>query len=136
MSRKSWVVQADDKLIFVCDNGKFVKKPSTAKGPLFDGPTQILFRAKTTSLPSDPLLAVYRIGDGVYSNALSWESLTKCTSRGKTWLPEGAELIHLGGSYIVEKSGRKKDVALKVAEVKQRPVGGKGTKVCNFEDLA
>ena len=136
MSRKSWVVQADDKLIFVCDNGKFVKKPASAKGPLFDGPTQILFRAKTTSLPEDALLAVYKIGDSVYTNAMSWEALTKCTSKGKTWLPDGAELIHLGGSYIVKKAGRKKDVALKVSEVKQRPVGGKGTKVCNFVDLA
>ena len=136
MSRKSWVVQADDKLIFVCDNGKFVKKPASAKGPLFDGPTQILFRAKTTSLPEDALLAVYKIGDSVYTNAMSWEALTKCTSKGKTWLPDGAELIHLGGSYIVKKAGRKKDVALKVSEVKQRPIGGKGTKVCNFVDLA
>ena len=136
MSRKSWVVQNDDKLLFVCDNGMFVKKPATAKGPLFDGPTQVLFRAKTSSLPTDPLLAVYKIGDGIYSNAFSWENLTKCTSKGKIWLPKGAELIHIGGSYIIEKAGRKKDIALKVSEVKQRPIGGKGTKVCNFIDLA
>ena len=135
MSRKSWVVQSDDKLIFVCDNGKFVKVGATAKGPLFDGPTSVLFRAKTTSLPEAPLLAVYSIGDSVYANAMSWEALTKCTSRGKTWLPEGAELIHLGGSYIVEKAGRKKNVELKVSEVKQRPIGGKGSKVCNVSDL-
>ena len=135
MSRKSWVVQADDKLIFVCDNGMFVKKPASAKGPLFDGPTSVLFRAKTTSLPGDPLLAVYKIGDGVYTNALPWEALTKCTSKGKTWLPTGAELIHLGGSYVVKKAGRKKDVELRVADVKQRPVGGKGSKVCNVSDM-
>ena len=136
MSRKSWVVQSDDKLIFVCDNGKFVKVGATAKGPLFDGPTSILFRAKTTSLPESPLLAVYSIGESVYTNVLTWESLTKCTSRGKIWLPEGAELIHLGGSYIVEKAGRKKNVELKVNDVKQRPAGGKGSKVCNLADLA
>jgi DNA gyrase subunit A len=136
MSRKSWVVQADDKLIFVCDNGMFVKKPATAKGPLFDGPAKILFRAKTTSLPQDPLLAVYRIDDAVYANAMTWESLTKCTSKGKVWLPEGAELIHIGGSHVVKKAGRKKDIELRVSEVKQRSVGGKGSKVCNVSDLA
>jgi DNA gyrase/topoisomerase IV subunit A len=136
MSRKSWVVQSDDKLIFVCDNGKFVKVGATAKGPLFDGPTNVLFRAKTTSLPESPLLAVYSINGSVYTNVLIWESLTKCTSRGKIWLPEGAELIHIGGSYVVEKAGRKKNIELKVAEVKQRPVGGKGSKVCNLSDLA
>ena len=135
MSRKSWVVQADEKLVFVCDNGMFVKKPASAKGPLFEGPAQILYRAKTSSLPSDPLLAVYRIGDGIYTNTMAWESLTKCTSRGKSYLPDGAELIHLGGSYVVKKAGRKKDIELRVSEVKQRPVGGKGTKVCNVSDL-
>jgi len=135
MSRKSWVVEKDDKLVFVCSNGKYVKVGSAAKGPLFDGPTEILFRAKTSSLPEIPLLAVYKIGDGVYANVMNWESLTKCTSRGKNWLPEGAELIHLGGNYTVEKEGRKKDVQLDTKTTKQRPVGGKGTKVCNLSDL-
>jgi len=135
MSRKSWVVQADDKLLFVCDNGMFVKRPASAKGPLFDGPVQVLFRAKTSSLPTDPLLAVYRIGDGIYTNTLPWELLTKCTSRGKNYLPDNAELIHLGGSYIVEKAGRKKNIELRVSEVKQRAIGGKGSKVCNSADL-
>ena len=119
MSRKSWVVQADDKLIYSYVTMECLSRNlRAAKGPLFDGPTQILFRAKTTSLPQDPLLAVYKVGDGVYSNAFSWETLTKCTSKGKTWLPKGAELIHIGGSYIIEKAGRKKDVALKVSESK------------------
>ena len=136
MSRKSWVISAEDKMVFVCDNGKYVKVGATAKGPLFEGPTKVLFKAKTTSLPDSPLLAVYRIGDSVYTNAFNWESLTKCTSRGKIWLPEDAELIHLGGSYIVKRAGRKKDVELKVGEVKQRAIGGKGSKVCNFVDLA
>ena len=135
MSRKSWVVQSDDKLVFVCDNGKFVKVGATAKGPLFDGPANVLFRAKTTSLPEMPLLAVYKIGDGIYSNLLPWESLTKCTSKGKNWLPEGAELIHLGGNYTVEKAGRKKDVQLDTKTVKPRAIGGKGNKVCNVADL-
>ena len=136
MSRKSWVVQSSDKLIFVCDNGMFVKKPATAKGPLFDAPVGILFRAKTSSLPNDPLLAVFKLDGNVYANTMTWDSLTKCTSKGKTWLPDGAELIHLGGSYIVEKAGRKKNVELRVAKSSQRTIGGKGTKVCNASDLA
>jgi hypothetical protein len=135
MSRKSWVISAEDKLVFVCDNGKFVKVGATAKGPLFDGPAQVLFRAKTTSLPEIPLLAVFRIEDSVYANVFEWEQLTKCTSRGKQWLPDGAELIHLGGNYIVKRAGRKKDIELKVSEVKQRAIGGKGTKVTTVADM-
>ena len=71
----------------------------------------------------------------MYANVFEWEQLTKCTSRGKTWLPEGAELIHLGGSYTVEKKGRKKNVDLSAKTVKARTIGGKGTKVCNTSDL-
>ena len=55
MSRKSWVISAEDKMVFVCDNGKYVKVGATSKGPLFEGPTKVLFRAKTTSLPEIPL---------------------------------------------------------------------------------
>ena len=69
------------------------------------------------------------------SNVLNWEQLTKCTSRGKNWLPDGAELVHLGGNYTVEKKGRKKNVELTATTVKSRTVGGKGTKVCNLDEV-
>ena len=56
--------------------------------------------------------------------------------QGKRWLPEGAELIHLGDSYEVKLKGRKKNKQLNHTTLKSRPVGGKGTKVCSTEDLA
>ena len=136
MERKSWVVQGDDKLIFVCDDGKFYKLGVSHRGPIAGRPTAVLFRSVLSKLPEQPLIAVYKIGDALYGNAISWEALTKCTSRGKAWLPEGAELVHLGGSYEIIKAGRKKNVMCSAKTMKARPVGGKGTKLANVDELA
>ena len=134
MERKSWVVQGDDKLIFVCDNGQFYKLGVHHRGPIAGRPTAVLFRSVLSKLPEQPLIAVYKIGDALYGNAISWEALTKCTSRGKAWLPEGAELIHLGGSYELVKQGRKKNVMVTSKTLKARPVGGKGSKLALVAD--
>ena len=134
LDRKSWVVPSDDKMVFVCDNGMFVKVGARHKGPLFDGPTKVLFKQKTSQLPEACLIAVYSIGDSIYANVIKWESLTKCTSRGKSYLPDGAELIHLGGTFTLKMEGRKKDKVIGINTVKTRPVGGKGTKIANLSD--
>ena len=134
LDRKSWVVQADDKMVFVCDNGFFTKVGARHKGPLFDSPTKVLFRAKSSSLPEAPLVVIYKIGDALYGNIMAWDSLTKCTSRGKKFLPEGAELVHLGGTYTLSMAGRRKDKVIGINTVKPRPVGGKGTKLANLVD--
>ena len=136
MTRGCTVVDRDDKFVFVCDNGKFYKTPSSYKGPLSDEPTAVLFQGKTSSLSEVPLVAVWKLDGGVYANLIQWESLTKTTSKGKSWLPAGAELIHLGGTYEVKLSGRKKNKMLDSKTLKPRPVGGKGSKIVNVEDLA
>ena len=82
-----------------------------------------------------PVIAVWRTEDGVYANVMPLETLSKCTSKGKRWLPEGAELIHLGGTYTLEKEGRKKDVVIGINSIKQRPIGGKGNKIAKLEDV-
>ena len=128
------VVEKSDKLIFVCDNGRFTKVAANAKGPLFDAPTKVLAHAKLSALPETPLIAVWKLEDGVYANVIPWEKLTKTTSRGKAFLPEGAELIHFGGTYTLEKEGRKRDIEININSVKDRPVGGKGSKVAKVED--
>jgi len=134
LDRKSWVVPADDKMIFVCDNGLFTKVGARHKGPLFESPTKVLFKQKLSQLPEIGLVAVYSIGDSVYANVLPWETLTKTTSRGKKWLPEGATLIHLGDAYTLKMNGRRKDKSINSTTIKARPVGGKGSKVAKLED--
>jgi DNA gyrase subunit A len=134
LTKSAMVVPSDDKLLFVCDNGMFIKVSATAKGPLFSAPTKVLFKQKLSTLPEAALIAVYELGDSVYANVMVWESLTKCTSRGKSWLPEGAKLIHLGNTFTLEMKGRKKDKVIGINTVKPRPIGGKGTKIANLSD--
>lgn len=136
LSRGTWVVQSDEKMVFVCDNGKFMKVGAHHKGPLCNNPTEVLAKARTGALPSQPLIVVYKIDDSVYANALSWESLTKCTSKGKIWLPDGAELIHFGDSYTLEMKGRRKDKVVSSDTIKARPVGGKGNKIAKVIDTS
>jgi len=136
MVRGCTVIDRDDKFVFVCDNGKFYKTPSSVKGPLASDPVKVLYQSKLSSLPSHPLVAVWTLNGAVYANLLPWESLTRTTSKGKSWLPEGADLMHLGDSFEVKLKGRKKDKMLNATTLKPRPVGGKGSKVCPMGDLA
>ena len=133
--RSSWLVQSDDKMLFVCDNGKFYKTSATFKGPLSDQPTQVLARNTLSKASGKSLVAVFKLGDAVHANVIPWETVSKTTSKGKLWLPEGAELIHLGGEYTLAMKGRKKDKVLSVKTVKPRPVGGKASKIANITDV-
>ena len=136
MTRGCTVVDREDKFVFVCDNGRFYKCPSSVKGPLASEPTVVLHQSKLSSLPNSLLVAVWTLDGAVYANLIPWESLTKTTSKGKSYLPDGAELMHLGDAYTLKMSGRKKDKPLNHTTLKARPVGGKGTKITNVSDLA
>lgn len=132
LSRGAWIVQTDQKMIFLGDNGRYKKVGATFKGPIFEGPTKILAKAHNGALPNEPLIAVYRIEDSIYANVLNWDVLERCTSRGKNWLPEGAELINLDTKpFILEMKGRRKDKEVSIDTIKPRPVGGKGNKLAD-----
>lgn len=133
----TFVVPDDQKLVFVCDNGFFYKTNARHKGPLSDKPTQVLARSSTTKFPANPLVAVWKTAEGVFANVIEWETLTRTTSKGKRWLPEGAELIHLGtDSYELKfQSARKKPKPLTAKILKARPIGGKGAKVAKLEEV-
>lgn len=129
-------VQDDQKIILACGNGLFYKISAKHKGPVSTEPTKVLARATTAKLPSKPLIAVWKTEEGVFANLIPWETLQKTTSRGKRWLPDGAELLHLGDSYTLPMSGRRKDKILSASTLKARPVGGKGTKLAKLEETS
>lgn len=128
--------QDDQKIVVACGNGLFYKLSAKHKGPVASEPTKILARATTAKLPAKPLVAVWKTPDGVFANAIPWETMTKTTSRGKRWLPEGAELIHVGDTYTLPMKGRKRDKVVGINSIKPRPVGGVGTKLAKLEEVA
>lgn len=129
-------VQDDQKIVVVCGNGMFYRLTSKQRGPVADQPTKVLARATTAKLPMKPLVAVWKTPDGVFANVIPWETMTKTTSRGKRWLPDGAELVHVGDTYTLPMKGRKKDKVIGINSIKPRPVGGVGTKLAKLEEVA
>ncbi len=136
MQRGCWLAQNDEKLAFMCSDGKFYRVSSKHKGGLSTGPVEVLYKTKTQSVSDIPVIVVWKIDDCVYANVIPQETLFKTTSKGKSYLPDGAELIHLGGTYTLTMSGRKKDKVLDINSLKSRPPGGKGTKIANLTDTA
>ena len=134
MQRGCWVVQNDEKLSFMCDDGKFYKVSAKHKGGLSTGPVKVLYKTKSESMSEVPITVVWKLNDCVYANLIQPETLFKTTSKGKTYLPSGAELIHLGAPYTLVMQGRKKDKPVNSDTIKVRPVGGVGTKLANLSD--
>ena len=134
MQRGCWVVQNDEKLSFMCDDGKFYKVSSKHKGGLSTGPVKVLYKTKSESMSEVPITVVWKLNDCVYANLIQPETLFKTTSKGKNYLPSGAELIHLGAPYTLVMQGRKKDKPVNSDTIKVRPVGGVGTKLANLSD--
>ena len=128
--------QDDQRLVVVCGNGFFYKLSPKHRGPVASEPTKVLARGNTGKLSETPLIAVWKTDEGVFANVIPWEMLTKTTSKGKRWLPEGAELLSLGGTYTVKMQGRKKDRVVGINAVKPRPIGGPGTKLAKLEEIA
>jgi DNA gyrase subunit A len=132
-----FVIPDDQKMVFVCDNGHFYKVNARHRGPLSDSPTKILLRGSTTNLPQDPIVAVWKTTEGVFANVIPWEDLLRTTSKGKRWMPEDAELLHVGTSpyELKYQSSRKKPKVLSAKTLKARPVQGKGNKVAKVEEI-
>lgn len=134
MVRGCMVIDSTEKLVFVCDDGKFYKVASNFKGPVTSNPVNVLAKARTGALSEAPLVVVFKLGDDLRANTITWESLTKCTSKGKRYIPEDAELIHIGGTYELKRKGRRKDQTITINAVQPKPLGGRGTKLDKIEN--
>lgn len=133
----NFVIPDDQKMVFVCDNGYFYKVNARHRGPLSDSPTKVLLRGSTTNLPQDSIVAVWKTTEGIFGNVIPWDELLRTTSKGKRWLPEGAELLHIGtDSYELKyTSKRKKPKVISAKTIKPRPVYGKGNKLAKVEEV-
>jgi len=136
LQRGALVVERSEKMLFICDNGKFYKLPSSFKGPIADKPVSVLAKAKTESIGESTVIIVFKLDGDIRANVLKWQDLTKCTAKGKRFLPEGAELIHVGGTYELARSGRRKNITVALNSVQPKAVGGRGTKLDKIENCS
>jgi len=132
------LVLEKEKVVFITSNGMFKKVPPTFKGPLYEGPTEIISRGTESEITSRQYLVVFELGTQLKAMSLSGEDLCKTTTKGKSFLPADAKLVYMGeDSYSVSfSSKRKKPVVLTPKTVKAARPGAKGIKVCEVADLA
>ena len=131
------LVTENEKIIFITDNGMFKKVSATFKGPLYEGPTEVLSRGLESEFATRNYLIVFKLDGQLKKIGVSGEDFCKTTSKGKSFVPDGAELVYLGEDpYTVTfKSKRKKPMVLTATEAKKGRPGAKGTKVCNVADI-
>jgi DNA gyrase/topoisomerase IV subunit A len=135
--RGALVVERSEKVIFATQDGYFRKVHSHFKGPISNGFSSIVLAKKETDTANRKFLLVFKLEEALRAFVVNGEDLTKTTSSGKRFLPEGAELIHFGEeSYIVQMvSSRKKPLVLDLASTKLGKPNAKGIKVANLNEV-
>ena len=131
------LVTENEKIVFITDNGMFKKVPATFKGPLYDGPTEVLSRGLESELATRKYLILFTLDGQLKKISIRGGDFCKTTTKGKSFVPDGAELIYIGEQpYTVTfKSKRKKPLVLSATDTKEGRPGAKGIKVCNVTDL-
>jgi DNA gyrase subunit A len=136
--RGAMVVDSKEKVIFMTNDGVLKKVPATFKGPIGTGYSEVVLAKRETEVAQRNYLVVFSLEGQLKAMTLKGEDLCKTTSKGKRYLPEGAELVYFGEtSYVVPwVSTRKKKVELFPIKVKQGRPGGKGTKVADLSEVS
>jgi len=134
--RGALILDPKEKLISLTSDGILRKLPANFKGPLSSAFTPVTLAKRELDVVEKRFLTVFVLENELRAVVLSGEDLCRSTSKGKRWLPEGAELIHFAeGSYKVSwKSPRKKGVTLDLQTKAGRP-GSRGVKVGSLIDI-
>ena len=134
--RGALVLEPTDKLITVTQDGTLKKVAANYKGTLGNGYSPVLLAKKEVDIISRKYLLVFSLEGAVKALVIPGEELARVTSKGKTILPEGAQIIHFGEeNYVVSwVSSRKKPLTLDLT-VKPGKPGGKGIKVAALTDI-
>ena len=135
--RGALVVERSEKLILMTEDGTLRKVPSNFKGPISAEYSPVALAKVESVVAERSYLAVFILEGQLKAVVVSGEDLCRANSKGKRWLPEGAQFEYFGeGSYNVPwVSPRKKKVELRLADVRKGRPGAKGQKVANVQDV-
>ena len=134
--RGAVVLAPGEKLVTVSADGLVRKLPHSFKGPVSsEGPVALLMVEKEERVRANNYLVVFTLDGEVRSLTIAGDKLCGCTSKGKRFIPAGAELISFGEPFTpVWVNTRKKKVTLVANPVGSAP-GGKGKKICTIEEI-
>lgn len=136
--RAAMVVDSKEKVILMTEDGTLKKVGATFKGPIASTYGPVALAKREAEVTMRKYLCVFKLDGQLKAMSLNGEDLCKATSKGKLWLPEGAEFVFLGeGGYSVPwASSRKKKLDLSLSNVKQGRPGGKGVKIATLDDVS
>jgi DNA gyrase/topoisomerase IV subunit A len=136
--RGATVLDPKDKLIAMTEDGMLKKLPSNYKGPISSSFSPVVLAKREAEVTERTFLAVFKLGETLKAVSLSGADLCKVTSKGKAWLPEGAECVFFGeGSWPVPwTSKRKKALTLTAKEVKSGKPGAQGVKIAQLTEVS
>jgi hypothetical protein len=135
--RGALVVERSEKLILMTEDGTLRKVPSNFKGPISAEYSPVALAKVESVVAERSYLSVFVLEGQLKAVVLSGADLCRANSKGKRWMPEGAEFVHFGeGSYTVPWiSPRKKKVELFPVAVRKGRPGAKGQVVAKAEDV-
>ena len=135
--RGALVVENKEKLICLTEAGLLRKVPATFKGPIATSFGPLTLVKKESEVSQRKYLSVFELEGSLKAVVLDGSDLCKCTSKGKSWLPEGAKLVHFGeNSFTVPwSSSRKRKLELTLSTVKAGKPGSKGIKIAELKDV-
>jgi len=136
--RGAMVVDRTEKLVLMTEDGTLRKVPSNFKGPISTDYSPVALAKRESEVAERSYLTVFILEGQLKAVVLSGADLCRANSKGKKWMPEGAEFHYFGeGSYTVPwVSPRKKKVELFPVNVRKGRPGAKGQKVANVEEIA
>jgi DNA gyrase subunit A len=135
--RGAMVLERNEKIITLTEDGTIKKLPPNYKGPLGMGLSPVLLAKKETDVAQRKYLVVFALEGALKAMTVVGSDLCKVTSKGKNLLPAGSELRYFGeGAYAITWiSARKKALSLDLTTKPGKP-GGKGIKVATLAEVS
>jgi DNA gyrase/topoisomerase IV subunit A len=135
--RGAMVLDQKDKVIFVTQSGFFRKVHAAFKGTVADSSVAVVLAKREREVTERKFLVVFALDGALKATVLDGADLTHVTSRGKSLLPDGAELVHFGEDAFTLNFASKRKQAEKITlgSVKQGRPGCKGIKLANLKDV-
>ena len=135
--RGALVVDSKEKVVLITESGYLRKVAANFKGPIAAGYSPVVLAKREAEVVDRKYLVVFTLEGQLKGMVLSGADLARANSTGKSYLPEGATLVHFGeGSYEVPwTSKRKKALTVDLSFRAGKP-GGRGGKIAQIEEVA
>ncbi len=135
--RGAMVVDSKEKVVLITESGYLRKVSATFKGPIAAGYSAVVLAKREVEVAERKYLVVFTLEGQLKGMVLSGADLIKANSKGKSYLPEGATLVHFGeGSYAVPWASKRKKALTVDLNFRAGKPGSKGGKIAQIEEVA